>query len=172
MPLIVTGCPRSGTTTMAHVLGILHEEQFNVAKAARNAQRTQMLLRPECAWPAAPFVNLLRSQGASVVHLVRNPLHTIASMVERGMFNRGNHVSDVFIRRYADVPDEGTQLQKLCAVWLAWNRMLSDLKLPRIRIEDVANAPVKHIAGTHATLDWSDIPEVFALARKYGYGPQ
>lgn len=171
MPLIVTGCPRSGTTTMAHVLGILHETQFSVPKAARNAQRTEMLLRSECAWPAAPFVNLLLSQGARIVHLVRNPLHTIASMIERGMFSREEHVSDVFIRQYAKVPDEGTQLRQLCKVWLAWNRMLSNWKLPRIRIEDVANAPLKHVGGTHARLDWSDIPEVFTLAREYGYGP-
>ena len=157
---------------MAHVLGILHEQQFDVHRAARNAQRPQMMLRSECAWPAAPFVNLLLSQGARVVHLVRNPLDTIASMKERGMFNRGDHVSDVFIRRYVKVLHDGTQLQQLCTVWLAWNRMLGDLKLPRIRIEDVANAPRKHVAGAHVKLDWEQIPEVFALAREYGYGPK
>lgn len=170
-PLIVTGCPRSGTTTMAHVLGVLHEQQFSVPKAARNAQDTGVMLQSECAWPAAPFVHLLLSRGCRVVHLVRNPLDCIASMSQRQLLGRGAHVNDAFIRQYAKVPDEDTHLQQLCRMWLAWNRMLSDLKLPRIRIEDVTNAPRKHVAGTHEALGWEQIPEAFALAREYGYGP-
>lgn len=173
MPLIVTGCPRSGTTTMADVLGILHEQQFSVPNAEQSAQDTSVMLQSECAWSAAPFVNVLLSRGCHVVHLVRNPLDCIASMMERQLLGRApasaRGVNDTFIRRYAKVPREGTLREQLCQFWVAWNRLLSGLSLPRIRIEDVVNAPRMHTGPPHKPIRPKHIPEACKLAREYGY---
>lgn len=169
-PLIVTGCPRSGTTTMAHVLGILHEQQFDVLKAAHTASDMSLMLQSECAWQATPFAAALLQRGIRVLHLVRNPLDTVASMVARGMFVRDDHVSDLFIRRYVPVPEDGTQLEKCVAVWIGWNERLLSLEVPRIRIEDVAGAPRLHEGPPTKALTWTDFADtdVTRQAREIG----
>ncbi len=157
------------------MLGILHEEQFSVPKAARNAERTQMMLRSECAWPAAPFANLLLSQGARVVHLVRNPATTIASLAERQLFNRESHVTEAFIRQYVAVPHVGTHLEHCAHLWYLWNMMLEQYDLPRIRIEDIGNAPRKHVGPKVEPIKRGDLEDkklwnqIVDLGRRYGY---
>lgn len=174
MPLIVTGCPRSGTTTMAHVLGILHEKQFGIRHVAgmirRVANHAELgTLESEAAWPAAPFTRVLLEYECHVIHLVRNPRDCIASMMRRQMLNRGPDRNDEFIRKHARIPTRGTRCELLCHFWIEWNRMLSAMKLPRIRIEDVLNAPRLHAGLTHKRLEWDAIPLVYDLATEYGY---
>lgn len=172
MTLIVTGCPRSGTTTAARVFGMLHEEQFSAAKAALSASDGGLMLQSECAWPAAPFARRLLARGMAVVHLVRNPLHTIPSMMQRQLLARDGGVragNDQFIRRHIQVPNDGTMLEKCTVLWVRWNSMLSDLDLPRIRIEDIVNAPRLHEGPPTEPLMWADIPTARTLAREYGY---
>lgn len=173
-PLIVTGCPRSGTTTMANVLGILHEQQFDVLNAAISTADMSPV-RSECAWPAAPFAHLLLQRGLRVLHLVRNPLDTIASMMTREMFVRVDHVSDLFIRQHVKVLHGGTQLEMCATVWVAWNEMLDRLDVPRIRIEDIGNAPRKHVGPKVPPIKRGDLEDnklwnqVVDLGRRYGY---
>lgn len=168
MPLIITGCPRSGTMTAANVFGMWHERQLSVSNVAQTVADVAPI-ESECAWPAAPFVPLLLERGLRVVHLVRNPLHTIASMVARQMFGREDHVSDQFIRQHLKMPLYGTPLQNCTRLWVAWNQMLSDLHVPRIRIEDIANAPRLHKGPQSESLTWDDIPMARELAKEYGY---
>ena len=154
---------------MAYVLDILHEVQFNVPDVVRNIHDAERTLQSECAWPVAPFVNVLLSRGCRVLHLVRNPLDCIASMVQCGMFKRVDHVSDLFIQQHITVPHDGTQIEKCAMVWLTWNRLLSGLKLPRIRIEDVVNVPPVHTGPLHVPLKRKRIIQVWDLATEYGY---
>lgn len=167
MPLIVTGCPRSGTSTIAYVLGIPHEQHIRAATIAKRVQDNEVRLQSECSWAAAPFAHLLLSRECRVVQIVRHPLRAIPSMMHRKLL--AGHENDAFIRKHTKMPEGLTHLEELCCFWLAWNRMLGKLKVPRIRIEDVAHAPQLHRGQRRSVISWDSIPEVHDLAREYGY---
>jgi len=178
--LIVTGCPRSGTMSMAHMLGIPHERRFDLDVAIYDWWNGWW---PDCAWQAAPHVEELLSRGASIVHLVRHPLDVVSSLlynqhwlIEPGRETPYEQFAKQFIMEMP-LPPEATDADKELAFWLYWNQLVEKApNIPRIRIESIGNPlRLNHRQNIGERLTWADFtPGEHLLnaqdkAAEYGY---
>ena len=82
--LIVTGCGRSGTTSLSHVLNAAglrcgHEHVFH-ASGPRQARGYDA----DSSWHAAPFLDT-QPEDVRIIHLVRNPVRVVESFVRIGL---------------------------------------------------------------------------------------
>lgn len=176
---IITGCPRSGTLYTAKVLQTLgydvkHERKSEVGTVDWTYPvKAEKYPHPEV-----------------VLHQVREPLATIASMqtLQRDSWNCISKNSRVV---------SGWPLLRRCAkVWLYWNLKTESLASWSYRIEDLPNVwaewcerlgvqgeygQVAHLPHTihareHGPVTWADVEkatplagEIKDLARRYGY---
>ena len=180
--MIVLGCQRSGTKTAAKIFGLQHEVIFNPSSTFKTAAKATALVS-EASWMATPFIQILRAK-TPIIHLVRNPLAVINSLVNVHFFEdaalENEHAP---YRRFYDNNLGGshikltTPVEKAMHCWVAWNKKIQNV--PRIKIEDIANSPVLNTgiergAATEA-LGWVDLPEgplyqdVYKLSYEYGY---
>jgi hypothetical protein len=166
---VVTGTPRSGTKYVANLLCRLgvkasHELYFNPWFQSIAELKHEV----EVSWMAAPFIAELPADTL-VVHLVRNPVAAIDSMVATGHFGPNKYAE--FLLRHSGTCDPA-------AAWSSWNRMIernsSSRPYVRIRLEDWAKL------GERYDLDrnhWVDVPpsaqalpqDLIALGREFGY---
>lgn len=171
---IVTGTGRCGTLFMANLLtsmGILcgHEAVFTprgmdwaslVLNGKRNARSSFISagdnLSDTCegemiadsSYMAAPYLNKI---DAKVIHVVRNPINVVSSMIGDAFRNFKNtkptHFSDLrehhrhekFIYdNLKDLEKEMPQIDRACLFYVGWNRMIEDSTkiVLRHRIED------------------------------------
>lgn len=170
--MIVVACPKSGTTTLAKLFGFAQESQFTVNKPLPEMCDLKAPGSFEVSWLAAPHVAAMRATGVSLLHLVRHPLRVIASLCAMGFWTTEHKAYREFV---IDKVPECTGLSPVDAsamLWLRWNRFCDGV--PRIRIEDIANAPRLN-AGVRFEVKWGDIvddkvrADVFKMAREYGY---
>jgi len=130
--MIVTGCCRSGTATVAKLFDLRHEVQFNPKASFQNLKDQH--IHPEASWLATPFTSVIH--GHSIIHLVRSPLSVISSMAELDFWNDTVAKKYVdFIRKYLPIPSDFTDIQKSAYYWIYWNEPLESY--PRIHIEDI-----------------------------------
>lgn len=192
--LIVTGMPRSGTKTIASLLGLDHEKSLFVG----NITLPVMKAAREASWMVAPYCT---SYSGPVLHLVRDPLKVIASLIAKEFWNgsgqslsaqrcsnearkaRREGVEEFdcemtearveFVLDRLPHLDRSWPLPTLCAAWyVGWNDFLKCR--PRVRIEDFQNAPIENSWPTAEQVSWSDIEDpwrsrLLLMAQEYGY---
>lgn len=196
MRLLVTGCPRSGTTWMAEAIcstGVDcgHELVFAPEIKRRNkpARWGDGEWVAESSAHAAPHTPFLDTY---VVHLTRHPVKVIASIAHHGGVVGARNSPGVRymrsqvpeIKRFAD------PVRRAAEFWVRWNRLVAaDV---RVRLEDVTAADITRFAriadpdACEATLppprnvakhelppiswdDVRDVPGLMEMAAEYGY---
>lgn len=157
-PFVITGCGRSGTNYIAHVLrrtGLScgHEDVFTT----RSGQVRFSAYDGDASWMAAPHVPNLPGEVV-VFHQVRDPERVIRSWVSTGLFARfhlednlikhvgkrllgappsGDHGVRCYIKdRAPQVFSEKTAPARAARYWIEWNSMVANPDL-RYRVEDV-----------------------------------
>lgn len=141
MSFIITGCQRSGTKSAALLFNISHESQFTPYSDYNNIPN-EAQLRNEVSWMAAPFI----SRYTTVIHLVRNPINVINSLMGIEFFaNNGTNYTTIGHTIYRNFALKFTTIKlsdpliMSVQFYLQWTSKLDDL--PRIKIEDIHNAP-------------------------------
>lgn len=154
--VLVTGAGRSGTHWVAQCLretGIAatHEQAFTPHRHG------DAFWEAEVSWPAAAYLPVA-GNDVRVVHLVRNPLFVVASLVARGTFadtptTWGKWAADTC----PEIAMGSTTMERAALYWVAWNRMVhghADLTLRIDRIDP------NHITMMARTVDPSARPSL------------
>lgn len=192
MKLLVTGTGRCGTHWFAECLrraGVpaTHEYAFTPSQDG-----TQRAWSAEVSWPATAYLPV---DGAEVVHLVRHPLATIASLAARDTFRGGSW--GTWAARVCPLIGSGeTHLERSALHWVGWNQMIEPHADYFLRVEEVVPDDIAQMArvinpnarldvlppaihtSQHPELTWAELaslvrPEVTRrvaeLAERYGY---
>lgn len=115
MRFVVTGCARSGTGYVARLLGCGHE--FVYATQGRRPRPAE----GDVSCFAAPHLPI---PGVTTVHLVRAPLHCIASLAGKRFLDGAHREFASHVARHApEVFDHPPGARRAAAYWLAWNRL-------------------------------------------------
>lgn len=140
MALIVTGAQRSGTSYIATVLhraGLDATHEGNPPGQGwrdhdpREGPRTDVDI--DVCWHSSWWLSDL--DGVTVVHLVRDPLASIASSATRRTFWRPRPSGAWAIDRIPAI-GEGTNLQRCVTYWVEWNQLVEPHAHARLRVED------------------------------------
>lgn len=182
MRFLITGCARSGTVFTTQVFkqaGIAcdHERIFNVESHPDNWGEVG-----EVSWEAAPWIPRVQKMfpGVPIMHQVRHPLPTIASLLAYKLFEEANPAESWTRYIYANchgIEEGETPLERCTLYWLHWNELCHQPKVIRHRVEDIEPGGVSTTTNRKEdprVLDWDDLPshllsEVLALAKLYGY---
>jgi hypothetical protein len=159
MEVVVTGTGRCGTRSAAVHYGIGHEQIFT-------AKGPLAYNLPDSSWMAAPYLKRVK---LPVIHLVRNPLDVINSLVGIGFFDDDLRPLHGSYRRFAErwcpqafKPDR--PLRRACRFYLEWDRTIDGQV---VRIEDLTDTRLN--TGHRAHFTWDDIPELVEVGTEYGY---
>ena len=97
----------------------------------------------DCSWMAAPHLDGLKEHGVKILHVIRNPLPTIRSLLgiqnfwsyEDGEF--GNNWAK-YKAHYCKMTEEelGESVGASMLYWLRWNEMIEDKEDFRWKLED------------------------------------
>lgn len=173
--MIITGCQRSGTMTVADILGIQHEVQFTPYIDYHNLSSTFLTLKSEASWMAAPFIKELAGK-TKIIHLVRHPLKVINSLIGIKFWNLDVHkIYRTFLQKFCPDTTGTNPIEQSLIYWYKWNKKISDLNIPRIRLEDIMNKPQLNQRQRANIYSWTAISNslyktrVQGLARDYGY---
>lgn len=179
--MIITGHPRSGTATAAKIFGLTHELFFGPYRRNLVIDADSPLPPDtnEASWLAQPYAAKLMLAKVRVIHLVRNPVDVVSSMLGIKFFETPSIYLEYMERHL--ITDHcffdwssATPVLKAVYAWWRWNKPLSLLDIPRIRIEDIAFAP-RINTRERAEFSWKQVPKGktkrFAtdLAMQYGY---
>lgn len=176
--IIITGCQRSGTMSIADALGLDHEVKFHPGLNRENFHSIFSATKSEASWMAAPFAKPLLLQGFKIIHLIRHPLKVINSL-EGIEFWRAEHEGHKpyrdFISQHLEIPENLNPITQSCMYWYEWNHRLSLLNLPRIKIEDWENIPQLNQRKKAQIINWGHVPDsewknrCQELATEYNY---
>ncbi|KKN04343.1 hypothetical protein LCGC14_1098220 [marine sediment metagenome] len=168
---IVVSTPRSATGWASQVLTAMglqcgHETYYNL----RQRQHTNILTEGvwgDSSWLAVPFIKDLPTY-TTVVHLVRNPWHTIASFVGLGWFDWQASMVGLEYRMFMEehligrIPDDSPlagEVRRAAHFWMTWHMMIelyakarSDLQYVRCQAESpvAAESMYRAITGKDA----------------------
>ena len=193
--VLITGTGRCGTGYVARVLAraaipSTHEGVYNPNWDEWTIQRV------ESSWLAAPLLPL---DVAHVVHLVRNPLDVVNSLVGIGFFSNPAHGAYAeHARAHVDLPED--EVEAAMRFYVDWNHMIEPHADQFIRVEDITPedlAKIAYAAGARhspvdfqealtaiptnwnsrkrAELGWDDLPvgdaksELKRMGKNYGY---
>ena len=185
---VITGTGRCGTGYLAMVMSALgidcgHETVFG-PKATGWGNR-----RGEASWMAVPFLEQLQPFVMAdlvdmpfVVHLVRNPLDVVNSLMGIGFFDdepiEGHHAYLEYVPDH--VRAEASPLERACRFvveWLERSEALADVTLRVESLTGAALVPLVHAAGAYHSA--GEIDQKLAMAPKdvnhrprgeYGWG--
>lgn len=149
--MIITGCQRSGTMSLANVFQINHEVFFTPETNTELVLSRRHSIPSESSWLAVPFLKLLVEDGHpiakpnhSILHLVRHPYNVINSLEGINFWEGPGHERyREFIYDHLPTVRDYNGLNKSLYYWLEWNKLVESIipKPPRIRIEDWTNIP-------------------------------
>ena len=140
--MLIVGSQRSGTKSASLVFDIKHEVQFT-PYIDHNTAPPIHSLRSEASWLAQPF--LKNYPRTAIIHIVRNPLDVINSIVGIEFFDLTSHFASGhkpyrdFALKFTNIKSGLTELETTIHYYLQWTAPLDDY--PRIRIEDIKGAP-------------------------------
>ena len=164
--MIITGCMRSGTRSIARMFGLNHELEFNEFTKACPLDKHIY----ECSWMAQPFVPFLDN----VIFLARNPLHIVDSINDPSLAFWKNASNDYvkFIGHHLPaIKILKKPLDKSIYYVREWITPLLDY--PTIRIEDIRNSlrlNSRPLNTYKAPVENSDLyPSLMELVEKLGY---
>lgn len=170
---MITGCGRSGTLYASQLfdrvgISCAHEQVFGpLAMKTGRLSKVRRNRQGEASWIAAGILPDRHSPipDLSIIHLVRNPVAVIRSMMGVGSFSRRSNYRK-FI--YEKLPHLKTMppLHACCEFWCDWNRRTSklrrDYELCRVKVEQLSDdaANLEWLAGSLGyTVSRSDISE-------------
>lgn len=187
--LLITGCPRSGTTYLAMLMQAYGLEVGH-ERAGRHGISSFALAvdGPDGPWGPARR----RYRFERVIHIVRDPVAAIASFATMGPR------AWQYFNAYIYAPPSLPVVHRGALAWVGWNRLIEAQPHDvRLRVEDAATAlpallhswgwpavrrgplpPSNTNTRPHGPLTWSDIedalpPDLFAelaaMAARYGY---
>lgn len=133
---LVTGLGHSGTKWAALLFSALGHECGH--ERWHNFEPYQGMSTPDSSWLAVPNLDRLPA-GTRVVHLVRDPLLVLRSMVHIGFLHDGNagHAYTAYVRRHRpEVWNAGDQLARAAAFVARWDVPLEHRESKLLRIED------------------------------------
>lgn len=138
---LIVGTPRSGTGYMAEAFTNLG---YHVGHEFFGAYGISSWVNAASSDDVPFGVSAAGLRFDHVIHVVRDPLKTLASMcftelVQRKTVN--------FIRRFVMLPHEANPIAETVSAWLGWNKLIEARKpAARLRVETA----------------WSDLPELLA----------
>ena len=187
--ILITGCGRSGTKYISLVLRELGLDVGHESLGRDGIVSSIFAVRAD-KYP--PYHCSVRPEFDVVLHQVRNPLDTIASL------ETSLDVSWDFTCPITGVDRNAPILQRSAEHWYHWNLICEEISDWRYRIEDLPSVwstwcdyvglrgakyeTVAHIshktnARRHRRITWDDIKaatplyaEIRRLAKRYGYG--
>lgn len=151
---VITGCARSGTKYTAQMLtlgGILtgHEDVFNRWNDDYGLPEdwSTDAVDGDSSFLAAPHAAALAEAGLTVVHLVREPLDVIASVVAEGMLADLTIPYAAYVAAHVpDVAEQPPGPRRAAAYWLGWNALAEDHADYTWRTGQVDEADVRALA--------------------------
>jgi len=197
MKLIMTGTGRCGTKFHSRLLRSIgweakHELVFDpnvtLANVQQRMQRLGSVVDAEASWIVTAFLSHPALKNIKIVHLVREPLPCMASMLQVTNFygmrdaNPLNGPVEFWLRcLYRHLPEieqmKGKPLKQAMIMYLAWNRIVEEQRPDAIlhRIEDGPQAFCERIGislpeqyfndekcntrGPVPDLGWDDYPD-------------
>lgn len=152
---IVTGCPRSGTCYMAHILTELgiptgHEAYFDhrgiegyklkligkifIQNSPISLKQGKWVdiknLQADSSYAAAPFLNDDLIKHIPIIHIIRNPLNVIKSLVKDFNYFKKSIPNDKWEKfiyyHLPELADIETPIERACYFWIKWNTMVFD----------------------------------------------
>lgn len=136
--MIITGCQRSGTQSIALAFGLKHEKYFTPHRVKVDDEEVKNIF--EVSWMAQPWV----VQGyfnVPIIHLVRHPFNVLRSILGIRFFDykEEEHTTyrDFIFHHLKDFPRLEDQITQALYYIINWNKPLE--KYPRIRVEDIYN---------------------------------
>ena len=158
--MIITGCQRSGTMSAAAIFGISHEQSFIPSTTFEMVTHFTWPIN-ESSWLAQPFAKFINKEiKEPVIHLVRHPLAVINSLTGIQFWIGAGHklYRDFIYQHLPGVDKLNDPITQSMYYYVYWNKTLVNGKYPRIRIEDIANAPIMNYRP-RAELTWSDLTQ-------------
>lgn len=178
MKLLVTGSTRSGSKFVSKTLRV---SGLNVAW--ETCWRLEGFLGwgnydGEVSCMAAPHLDTIDPDEVQVIHLVREPLAVMNSMIGRYLFpdEYADNAWRAWLRRqFPEAFVLETDLERAATLWLRWNEKVEPYADDLLRVEDWGTSKVNSNEG-RSTHTWDEIPralrdEVIAKAEEYGYPP-
>ena len=158
--VVVTGTGNCGTASAAQHFGIGHEQVFTPFKPP------EAFNLPDSSWLAAPYIGRIE---LPVIHLVRNPLDVVKSLVGGSLFDDQRRdeagAYRLFVEKWCPQAFAVTDpTRRSCIFYVAWNRMIGG---EPVRIEDLTDIRLNQ--RPRADLTWDDIPELEQIGAAYGY---
>ncbi len=153
LPWVIAATPRSGTTHVASLLtasglDTTHERITFHTYEGLAGTGTHLGAQGESSHAAAPFVHRLRSQGTIVVHLLRPPLDTIASLWGRKMLDGRESAIWHGIKNYTPRVLLEPDGPRRCALyWLEWNQLIEGATDLVWRLNEFSERHVRSLAS-------------------------
>ncbi len=125
---VVVATPRSATGWTSQVLCAMglkcgHEKCFTHDKQVYEGKLGVDYTWGDSSWLAVPFIDDL-PPGTTILHQVRNPCATIASLVGLGHFGHWDRALDeyhIFMRQHVMLPDGLNTIQRAAWFWYLWH---------------------------------------------------
>ena len=161
---LATGAPRSGTGyfwIMMRRLGFLATHERCSVQLEGFTVPPELVGGGETSWMLAPYIHRLKP-GAPLIHLVREPLATIASIVRNRFLVRAPEevrweYGELARHHLPGLRDEQDPVALAALFWIRWNLMIEqhccDRPYVRLLVEAI------------------DLPELTALCRLLGHEP-
>ena len=139
---LISGTPRSGTGFMSQLMSsagipIGHEMFFGMPGHGYYPINAQ----GDSSWMAVPFI---QNFDAIVIHIVRNPLDNIASLIHRNTFSEESIKSSIYtffkMMRLPSLSQFGG-MDMYLHFWLNWNKQIDLVENVRVSLEDVIKDP-------------------------------
>lgn len=191
--IVITGCPRSGTayiTVLLNALGV----KIGHEAVREDGIASWLLAARSNKGPYGPGFSKLGTRPLAVVHQVREPLATIASMTTL------LGPSWKFAASHIDCAREPSLVRMAMKLWVGWNALTEKIAEKRYRIEEIdtvlpellkffnrapagnlqavlADIPRNVHTRPHDTLTWQDLERedqalserVREMSKTYGY---
>ncbi len=188
---VVVSTPRSATGWASQVLTAMglqcgHETYYNLH--LQQPENKNEGIWGDSSWLAVPFIKYLPS-GTIVLHQIRNPWDTIASLVGLGWFGPADELDPGedgylgFAIAFAQghMPYLGSDMDqhvnRAAAFWMVWHMMIelyakarSDLTYVRYQVESPCVAATMYRAVTGNDPCTGSIARVEGIDRKYNTG--
>lgn len=156
MRFVVTGCGRSGTQYVSHLLTAAgldcgHESVFNAWPAmGLQPDWRQTTLDGDSSYIAAPFAAELAAELA-VVHLIRPPLDHIRSVVGIQWLHHHRNPWVQFLNHHCGLLRYPPGPVRAAWYWLEWNRLVEPYAGSTWRLHEIGADDVQQLATVVST---------------------
>ncbi len=163
--MIVSGCQRSGTKSVAKMFGLDYEKIFNPTITLSTIPKGVAF--EEVSWFAAPFIKYFQNQKIPIIRLVRHPQAVVNSLLGINFWHDSKQkpYRNFILKFLPQIDNFKSPMKKSVYYWTHWNRLLGTI--PTIKIESItdalvlnhrnrADAPLHELKGTSL---WRDLEE-------------